>query len=76
VFFGRDPWLILCTNGSSIDTVFEGTSRAEKSVKFGSLDCSSQLPSKKTVFERLALNQEVSQPILFFTGIALTNVSL
>jgi len=39
VFFGREPWLVICNDGSSpVDSVFEGTSRREKGVSFGVLD--------------------------------------
>jgi len=69
VFFGREPWLVLCNDGStSVDSVFEGTSRKEKGVSFGVLDCAKQLPSKKTTLERLKLNPNVAGPVLFFAG--------
>ena len=68
VFFGRDPWLILCGSPSdNVDSVFEGTSRKLKGIKFGVLDCSEPLPSKKTTLERLKLSQN-GGPVLFFTG--------
>jgi hypothetical protein len=68
VFFGNEPWLILCTNGSSVDSVFEGTSRAHKAVKFGVLDCAAPLPSKKSTFDRLNLNTQVTPPVMFFAA--------
>lgn len=69
VFFGREPWLVICNDGSSpVDSVFEGTSRREKGVSFGVLDCSKQLPSKKTTIERLKLNSNAAGPVLFFAG--------
>lgn len=68
VFFGRSPHLVLCTNGSSVDTVFQSASRNEKNVVFSVLDCSAKLPSGKSTFERLDLNQDVTLPIMFFTG--------
>lgn len=48
--------------------MFEGTSRKEKGVSFGVLDCAKTLPSKKTTFERLKLNSAVTGPVLFFAG--------
>ena len=68
VFFGREPWIVLCSNGESVDPVFEATSRKEKGVSFGVLDCGAQLPSKKSTFERLKLNANVPGPVLFFAG--------
>jgi hypothetical protein len=68
VFFGRDPWIVLCSNGTTVDPVFEGTSRKHQSVSFGVLDCAAPLPSKKTTYERLKLNTYVTGPVIFFSG--------
>lgn len=68
VFFGREPWLVLCDTNGTVDSVFEAVSRRDKGVKFGVLDCAAQLPSKKSTFERLKLNQNAGNPVLFFSG--------
>jgi hypothetical protein len=68
VFFGNEPWIVLCDDGSAVDSVFESVSRKETGVKFGVLDCAAQLPSKKTTFQRLKLNEAASKPAMFFSG--------
>uniref|UniRef100_A0A7S2BH57 Uncharacterized protein n=1 Tax=Florenciella parvula TaxID=236787 RepID=A0A7S2BH57_9STRA len=65
VFFGRDPWVVICTN-SSVHEVFEGASTKVKDVNFGVLDCNAQLPSKKTTMQRLKL--EKKKPVMFYSA--------
>lgn len=58
----------MCTNGSSVDPVFESVSRKDTHVNFAVLDCNAQLPSQKTTYQRLKLNPLVTQPVMFFSG--------
>ena len=69
VFYGRQPWIILCNdNDKPVPSVFEATSRKKKDVSFGVLNCAKKLPSEKTTYERLKLNQYEKKPIMFFSG--------
>lgn len=68
VFFGQEPWMVLCSNGSAVDSVFESVSRKDTHVNFAVLDCAAQLPSKKNTFQRLKLNEMVTPPVMFFSG--------
>lgn len=72
VFFGGEPWMLLCANENT--TLSEGFLGASKrmsvtsSVKFGAIDCNGKLPSNKTFWQRFGQVPKAfssSQPVGF-----------
>lgn len=72
VFFGGEPWMLLCANENT--TIGEGFLGASKrmsvtsSVKFGTIDCNGKLPSNKTFWQRFGQAPKAfssSQPVGF-----------
>lgn len=56
VFFGGEPWMVLCANeNTTLGEGFVGASKrmsVTSNVKFGTIDCNGKLPSNKTFWQR------------------------
>ena len=75
VFFGGQPWLVLCGKGSAADAQsalphFKAASSALSGrVNTGVLDCTAEMESGKSTFDRFDVNAQAGKPAaLFFIG--------
>ena len=73
VFSGGEPWLVWCndsTDGEDVSAIHSIVDQAAPALmgvaKVGILDCSAELPSGKTTYKKLGLDE--SSPTLFFTA--------
>jgi len=73
VFFGGQPWVVLCADskkalveGELRETYTAAADNMKEVVKFAAMSCNRTLPSGKTVYERLKLDVAKS-PVMFLS---------